>query len=409
MRILHVHKYFHDRDGAGRYLFDVMTETEKRGHTTAILAMHDSRNQASVWSEYFVSNLDTSEVGKGRQLLRQIGRAWYSREAAQKTEAIIDAFRPDVMHVHNLYTHLSPSVLSVAKRRNIPVIFTVHDYALVSANYILFDGASPLSPHTSFFTIARTRFIKGSWLATAISEILLRLQRFFGMWQRGISTYICASHAVAETLRAVGFSGQHIEVLPYPVGPFIAHRSCPYIEGNRPRQVLFASRFETYKGVDLALSLAEQLPDVSFLFVGHGSQEGVLRQKAQTLPNVKLIRSLASTDLWDLMQEVAAIVVPSRWPEPYGLIALEALACGTPALVSNRGGLPEIVEDGVSGFVCDPDNFDQWKHRLTSFLDDHDFQRRMRHEAYERACRIGNPATHMDVLLELYRHAGEGE
>ena len=402
MRILHVHKYFHERDGASRYVSELMRETEARGHATAILAMDQPDNTRTPWSEFFVSNIETKRVKFGFGAFKQLERAFYSREAKKKMEEICESFRPDVVHAHNLYTHLSPSVLSVARKRGIPVVMTVHDYGLVSANYVIFDGREPMDPRSSVWAFARTRFIKGSFLATALLEVVLRLQRTLGFWQRGVDAYLCASHAVVHTLASVGFDKDRMHVLSLPAGPFTARLQEPDTSLSRKRQVVFASRFETYKGIDVVLEIAERLPDVEFVLVGFGNKMPLVRQAADRLKNIAIKEFVPGPDLWQLMEEAACVLVPSVWAEPYGLVAIEAMARGTPVMVGNRGGLPEIVQNGVSGMVENPDDPAAWAKRLKAFLGSEPVQRKMRAEALKRAHSLGEPKKHLEAVMALY-------
>lgn len=191
MKILHVHKYFHAKDGAGRYLFDLMRLQEEAGHTVAGFAMEDPRNAPNAWSRYYVSSLDTRVVGGVFSSLKQFGRALWSLEAKDKMEDMLTAFRPDAVHVHNIYTHLSPSVLVPCKKLGIPVVMTVHDYALLSADYTLSGDQ---------------KFIKGSRLATFALNTITKAQKMFRLYDRGISRYLPVSEFVKAKLVEGGYS-----------------------------------------------------------------------------------------------------------------------------------------------------------------------------------------------------------
>src|SRR3989338_2872839 len=111
MKIIHAHKYFYERAGAERYMFDLMELEERAGHTVAPFCMHYPKNKPSPWSEFFVSELLTEDrAGNPILAFKQLKRALWSREAYQKMARLLDAFEPDVVHIHNIYTHLSPSI-----------------------------------------------------------------------------------------------------------------------------------------------------------------------------------------------------------------------------------------------------------------------------------------------------------
>jgi hypothetical protein len=118
MKILQINKFFYMRGGAERHYFDLIDLLESHGHEIVHFSMQDPRNKPSPYADYFVSNLELAAPGLGS--LQALGRLFYSREAAQKLEALIDATHPDVAHVHLIYHHLSPSVLEVLRKKISP-------------------------------------------------------------------------------------------------------------------------------------------------------------------------------------------------------------------------------------------------------------------------------------------------
>jgi glycosyltransferase involved in cell wall biosynthesis len=406
MRILHVHKYYHDHDGAGRYMLELMHGQDLAGHVTAPLAMHDPRNLPSAWEKYFVSALDTSKVRWGFGILKHLGRAWWSREAYLKTEAMLQAFRPDVVHVHNLYTHLSPSVLAACQRRNIPVVMSVHDYALVSANYALWDPQRlrSIEPQSGLWKVAKTKFIKGSFLATLVLDAMYRFQRRLGMFDRKIDVYLASSEFVKSALTAVGYVGAKIRVLP-----LFASVGTGFAEGEKtsPRPsiregVLFAGRLEAYKGIDLYLKMVENFPDTSFYIAGTGPLEPEVQRVAAHYSNLHYLGFLGGQELWQKMATVELVIVPSRWAEPYGLVAVEAMACGTPVLVSDAGGLPEKIKNGVNGLVFKAGDVEDLKKVLKAALKDRKKLETMGEGARRYAKANASPAKHVAKVLEVY-------
>ena len=414
MRILHVHKYYHDHDGAGRYMFDVMRLSEVAGHVVAPFAMHDPRNSPSPWDKYFVSSLDTSRIGFGLDGLRQLARAWWSREAYQKISAMLKAFKPDVVHLHNIYTHLSPSVLAACREQGVPVIMTVHDYALVSANYGLWDHDSltSISARASWLEVAQTRFIKNSFLATALLDGIYRLQRRLGFYDRVIEVYLPSSEFVKKQLVAAGYPEKKIRVLPLFAGNLLGHGqgadpllTSPLSKGEKSPQregVLFAGRLEDYKGIDLFLQAASAFPNVKFYSAGTGPLEGEVIESIHRCPNLSYLGFVSGPELWAKMAEVELVVVPSRWAEPFGLVAVEAMACGTPVLVSDAGGLPEKLKAGANGLIFKAGDIQDLTTQLKIALKNPADLKRMGQGAARFAKAQANPDKHMNQLFEAY-------
>lgn len=402
MRILHVHKYFHERDGAGRYLRTLMRLQERAGHTVAPLAMHDPRNDRSPWEGFFVSTLPTQQLGRGRGLLRQMGRALFSREAARQTRAMLHAFRPDIVHVHNLYTHLSPSVLFACRDAGIPVVATAHDYGFISGNYGLWDGAAPLAADAGLLATARTRFIKGSFFATFGADVVLRVQRRLGWWEGLIARFFSYSRSVRDAYVAAGIPQEKIIVVP-PAAETLVRSIPPRDPRTLGTGAFFAGRLEDYKGVRIVLDAARKLPKIPFAFAGSGPLEQELRHAAAELPNVTFLGFLAGEAIWEEMLRSRVVLMPSLSPEPFGLVAYEAQALGVPCSVSDRGGLPEVVEDGVTGFITPAGDAVALARAIEKLHANSALAKKMGIAAAARTGAMGDPETFLRTVMGVYQ------
>ncbi len=420
MKIIHVHKYFHSRDGASRYERGLMRLQEEAGHVVAPFAMHDERNEPTPWSEYFVSNLETKHVAFGLNAIRQFFRAAWSREAEKKFTQLLDVFRPDIIHVHNIYTHISPSILAVAKRRNIPVVMTVHDYALLSANYSLWDASNMRSMDLrdiGVLATARTRFIKGSFLATLLLELVLKAHHAKRLYDGAIAEYTTYSQFVKDVMVGAGFDAKRISVLGAYAEPLMgSYENPPPAKGARRAEpgeesekegVLFAGRLESYKGVQTLLESLRYLPStVRIKIIGTGPDEERLKTFIGKDHRVEFLGFVPGNELWSLMKQSAAVVVPSLWNEVYGLVALEAMCQGTPIIVAKSGGLPEVVGDSDAGIVVPPGDAHALARAIERVLDSSERQEAMRQAALNRARAIGDPQEHLAKIMEIYSRCG---
>lgn len=400
MRILHVHKYFHREDGASRYMVELMHLQEAYGHTVAPFVMVDPRNIPSPWSKYFVSNLDTRRVAGGLGAMRQLTRALWSREAAKKMEEVIKAFAPDIVHIHNIYNHLSPSILSVCRKHEVPVVMTVHDYSLVSANYALWTGGGVMGSSRGVLATASTRFAKGSFAASLVLAVIHRLHRMLGIYGRTISRFMVFSHFMGQELKRANFSAKKIvELFPF---------SAPLLSGELPAKVkkrqgvLFAGRLEGYKGIGVLLAAAEKLPEVEFYFAGKGPQENKVIEAERRLKNVHYLGFLTDDEMWQQMAAAQVVAVPSLWAEPFGLVALEALVVGTPILVSDRGALPELVRDNTFGRIFKADDPGDFVRQLKKFLATPSTAETMGKKAKEWAKKMADPEKHVARVEAVY-------
>ncbi|MFA5946561.1 MAG: glycosyltransferase [Patescibacteria group bacterium] len=386
MKILHVHKYFHAKDGAGRYLFDLMRLQEGAGHTVAGFAMEDPRNAPNAWSKYYVSNLDTTGVGGIRSSLKQIGRAWWSLEAKDKMEDMLEAFRPDIVHIHNIYTHLSPSVLVPCKKRGIPVVMTVHDYALLSADYTLSGDQ---------------RFIKGSRLATLVLNFITQAQRVLKLYDRGIARYFPVSAFVKGKLVHGGYPEEKMAVIQPAVSPALYGRTFDHV---REDAVLFVGRLEAYKGVGVYLEAAALRPDLTFYVVGTGPLASTVQAFSQNHTNVSYLGYLEPEEVYKKMASVKAGIFPSVWQEPFGMVALESLAVGTPIIVSDIGGLGELAVKSGGGKAFTPGNADALVGAIDAMLSDPDYEK-MAEQGIAYANKEHSPEAFLRKIMVEYGRA----
>jgi len=414
MRIIHVHKYFHSRDGASRNARGLMRLQEEAGHTVAPFAMHDERNEPTPWSEYFVSNLETKNVVIGVSAFRQLGRALWSIEAAKKFGKMLDVFRPDIVHVHNIYTHLSPSVLHEAKKRGIPMVMTVHDYALMSANYSLWDEKKMKSmslDDIGIFATAKTKYVKGSFLGTLVLEMILKFHQMLNVYDGAISHYITYSNFVRDVMIASGIPKEKITVMHAFAEPLMRldPLRLPLVkgEGNQGPFVLFAGRLESYKGVHVLIEALKYLPaTIQIKIVGVGPDEARLKMIVGKEKRVEFLGFVPGNELWKMMAQAAVVVVPSIWNEPYGLVALEAMCQGTPIIVAKSGGLPEIIGDSEAGIAVPAGDAKALARAISSIVAHPDRAKTMGKAARERAKEIGDPQAHLAKVMELYMGCG---
>lgn len=399
MRIIHAHKYFYMRAGAERYMLGLMRMQEERGHQVVPFSMHYSKNIQTPWSDFFVSEMKTeSGIKKGFSSIYQAKRSYWSSEAERKMENLIDAFGPDIVHTHNLYTHLSPSPLRACKKKGVPVVMSVHDYALVSANYALWTGEEVLDPRATILETAQTRFIKGSFLATYVSSCIQKWQQRKQMYDQYIDLYFANSEFTKQIMVTCGFDSEKIEIA-YPFSEFDAMTATKQDKGF----VLFVGRLEKYKGVQTLIEAMRSYPNVVLKIVGTGEYEQELRSLARGMKNVSFVGFVKGNPLAELMAQARVVVVPSIWNEPFGMVAVEAMSVGTPVIVSDRGGLVEIVEQGLSGHVFKPGDVDDLARSLFEFIHDPIYSREMGKIGRQRALEISDREEFAENILGSYR------
>ncbi|ACL55513.1 glycosyltransferase family 4 protein [Methylobacterium nodulans] len=276
----------------------------------------------------------------------------WNRLAARRLRAALAELRPDCLHLHNWTRSLSPAVLPVLAGCRLPVAVTLHDYFLVCPNgvYYRFDRAEPcsLAPLGARCLASpcdpQSRAHKLVRVARAAAT-RIGLMRGFGDRAIDLVHVSDASRARLEPmLPGSGFRHHRID------NPVRVERRAP-ADPARGDAVVFVGRFTREKGADLVAEAA-RMAGLPALFIG----DGPLAEKLAAMPGVEVLgwREPAAVEAL-LRARARAVVAPSRWLETGPLTVYEALACGIPAIASNRAGAAARIVPGETGFVTAPE------------------------------------------------------
>jgi glycosyltransferase involved in cell wall biosynthesis len=271
---------------------------------------------------------------KGIEAARVACLACWNPRAALAMHRIIAEFRPDVVHLHKLYPQLSVAPARIAAKSGVPVVQTLHDYEFMSAD-ALNDRGGVIDTGTPGFT------------AGALNSVLFRVRRT--IHAPTVTVWVSISRYVAERAAEAGIDSTIVRNFTAA-----AASANPPLPLNARSGVAFVGRLAREKGVSDVLALARALPSVKVRIAGAGPMEDVVRRAAERSANIEWLGTLDRTRVLDLLRFAAVVVIPSRWAEPAGLVALEAMTAGTPVVAYNRGGLSEYVRVSGAGDVVAP-------------------------------------------------------
>lgn len=363
MKILQVNKFNYLRGGAEKYFLDISAALSDAGHEVAVFSMRHPNNHPSIWEKYFVSNLDFRKNNLF-DLLRTPGRIIYSLEAKRKFARLLDEFKPDLIHLHNIYHQISPSILAPAKKRGIPVVMHLHDYKLFCPNYKLYTKGAfcerCLGGH--YANCLKYRCMDNSFPRSLIAMVEMWLHhRIFKFYEKGVELLISPSEFLKKEAVKFSWPAGKIDVLHNFVS---IPESSPVEKGN---YLLYYGRLSLEKGIDLVLEALKQVPDVHLKIVGIGPKEESLKgltKKFKLDDRVEFLAFKSGAELWDLVKRARAVVIPSRWPENMPFTLLEALSFGTPVIAAAVGGLPEIIRNGENGFLFEPESVSDLANKI---------------------------------------------
>jgi glycosyltransferase involved in cell wall biosynthesis len=347
--LLSINNYYYPRGGAEVVFFRHNGMLHDAGWQVVPFAMNHRMNVGGERSE-FVSELEYGRESDGLVATVRKGlKSVYSFEARNKLARLIDGADPSLCHAHNIYHHLSPSILGLVRSRGIPLVMTLHDLKIACPAYTMLthDGICERCKDGRLYQVVTHRCMKGSVALSALVMLESYLHLALGSYLRNVDRFVVPSRFYVRKLVEWGFPAERFEYVPNFVAPE-SFEAC-YAPGRR---FVYFGRLTPEKGV-ATLIHAAAAAHVGVDIIGTGPQENELRALAAGR-DVRFLGYLTGTKLNAAVCAARAVVVPSEWYENAPLAVLEGAALGKPLVVARIGGLPELVVDGESGWSFEP-------------------------------------------------------
>lgn len=365
MRVLLVNKFHYRKGGSETYCFALAEGLRRAGHEVAFFSMQDERNLPCDQAKYFVSSKDYNGPSSLGQKLGYAASLIYSREARERFDDLCRDFKPDVIHLNLVHRQITFSILDAPAIQGVPVVYTSHDYILVCPGYTMLDGTGEvcdacLSGH--FANCARKRCVKGSLAKSVLAAGEAHALSLRKSYEK-VDRFIAPSEFMRDKLVEGGFSEDKVVTIqnfaPDDVAGH-AHNDADGTDRQHP-YMLFFGRLSPEKGIEgLIRSFLAVAPDLqgawSLVIAGDGPLREFIESFLDGAPGaerVRLVGFKSGEELQELVRGASFVVVPSIWREnmPYSII--ESFAQGTPVIGSRIGGIPELVRDGETGFLCE--------------------------------------------------------
>ena len=386
MRILLVNKYFYRKGGAETYFFALAEGLKALGHEVAFFSMKHPNNEPSRWSKYFVSEKDYVGEISAFKKVQEVSTLIYSFEAKRKFEALLEEFKPDIIHMNNVHRQLTLSILDAPylKKHHVPVVYTAHDYILLCPAYTMVNGRGEVCDaclDRHFMHATKNICVKGSRAKSALATMEAEFLKFHHSYDK-IDLIIAPSKFMKSKLDEGGFAGKTVAMQNFltdsqmAMGARVAntHKFEDTKAGARP-YFLFFGRLSKEKGILTlvkaflqAAGLAKgndtvrnddrgtrTLPDVWDLhIVGDGPERGAIEQLIasagqQAASRIHLLGYKSGEKLQREVGNARFTVLSSEWRENMPYSGLESLAAQTPIIGARIGGIPELVEEGKTG------------------------------------------------------------
>lgn len=347
MKILMVNKFLFPNGGSETYMFKLGEHLTSMGHEVQYFGMEDERNIVSNNAGSYTSKLDFH--GRSPANLLYPFKIIYSSEARRKIRAVLDDFRPDIVHLNNFNFQITPSIIYEIAADAIPIVYTAHDYQLVCPNHMLYniqeESVCTRCLEGSWGNCIKGRCIHGSTTKSILGAAEALLYERLHTYSK-ITRIICPSHFLATKLAA----NEDLRGKMVPIHNFIDisdRRAC-----EKDDYVLYFGRYSEEKGIRTLLKVCRELKGINFVFAGNGPLENELQKE----PNIRNVGFQTGKQLEELVRRARFTIYPSEWYENCPFSVLESQMYGTPVIGSNIGGIPELIQDGKTGLLFESSN-----------------------------------------------------
>ena len=354
--------------------------------------------------EHFERRSD--DIGNASLLRRAMvpAQVLWSEEARRSLARVLRIFRPDVAHVHNTFPLLSPSVLYAGRAEGVPLVATLHQYRLICPRGDLFRDGGVCHDCVGRVPLPAVRhgcYRDSSAATLPVAASVISHRR---TWRRLVSAYIFLSRAQCDLFPPGMFPSHRIFIKPNFV-PDVSSRA-----DRRDDIVVYAGRLTDTKGLDVLMTawdLYSRGPTsgLRLQLAGAGPMEAEVAAWAAAHPTVDCLGALSRSDCASLIARARAVIVPSRWEETFGLVAVEAMAAGVAPVASARGSFCELITDRSDGVLFEPESATALADVLREVLE--------RPEEYEKYGRVArrtyeerfSPQGNVKQLLRIYEFA----
>lgn len=387
MKIVLVHNYYSSKIPSGENkVFEEEKELLKKNNHEVI--------------EYKRSNDEVKKsgiIGKIKALCALIWNPF----SFFKIKKIIKNEDPDVVHVHNTFPLISPSIFYGMGNRSARVI-TLHNYRLVCAAGIPMRNGNVCTEcidKKSVFPAMKYACYKNSRIATFPLVMSISLHKIIKTWVKKVDAIICLSEFQKTVMKEYGFPEEKLYVKPnfYPGNPTVVEYN------ERQDYVVFVGRLSHEKGVDLLIQAwrlwGEKAPELRL--IGSGELESELKSSAKGLP-IKFYGQLGEVEAQAHIRNARLLVLPSRWFEGFPMVIREAYAFGTPVVASDVGPLPSIVKNNVCGLTFSSNNAMDLLDKIITIMNNREFSKIMSNNSYKEFKELYTESINYECLIDIY-------
>lgn len=408
MRILLVNYRYFISGGPEKYMFNIKKILEEHGHEVIPFSIHSNKNVETEYSKYFVEPIGSRDATyfdeykkTPKTIWQMITRSVYSLKVKKAIKKEIADVNPDIVYTIHFVNKVSPSVLKGAKEMGVPVVSRLSDYFLLCPRFDFLRDKKICEDCLTcgYKSCIKYRCVKGSRATSMIRVFSMKVHKWLHVYDN-VDAFVTPSNFLKQKLVANGYNAEKIHCIP----TFTTSKT----EVGKPvvgTYGLYFGRIDEEKGVETVVKAYEKMPDKSLKIMGNDDTDEGKKLKLYVdnngLKNIEFLGFKSGAELEEIIKGARFTLIPSIWYDNLPNTALESFQYSKPVIASNIGSLPELVEDGVNGYLFEAGNAEQLAEKIKLLDDDKKVEIMGANSRSKLEDRFA-PEKHYQALIDLF-------
>ncbi|MGZ3756547.1 MAG: glycosyltransferase family 4 protein [Mucilaginibacter sp.] len=361
MNILVVNWSWYPSGGDWTYVENITRLYEQKGHHVVPFSMKDERNLPTAYDDYFIENIDYKKVNR-RSLtagIKVVMKSIYSLEAQNNLERLLTDVKIDFAHINVIHHYITPTILKILKKRDIPIIWTLHEYTPICPDSIFVSHGQVCEKcfGGAFYNCITNSCKKGSYLASTVAALENYVHQYLNYYAF-VDYYVCASVFQYKKYKQFNFFNEKLVQIYHGYNYDEVEKAKSIPVQKEEKYIVFVGRLEKIKGIYTLLNAMQACPGIPLKIVGDGTQEGELKalREARQLTNVTFLGKKTKQETLQIINGAEFLICPSECYEVLGFTVVEAMALGKPVIGASIGAIPEMVINNFTGLLFEPGN-----------------------------------------------------
>jgi glycosyltransferase involved in cell wall biosynthesis len=406
MKIILVNYRYFIAGGPERYLFNIKEVLEKEGHEVIPFSVKNRQNVPTEFEKYFLESTDDeiyfSQMKKNiKNILKSFCRMFYSLEAKRKFRQLLKDTKPNLVYVLQYHNKISPSFISVAKKRKIPVVHRISDFQYMCPNGLFYNVKKGICEDCLSGKEKKCIKYKCVYNSVVYSFIKLATKKyheFLGITKK-IDAFVVPASFTLNKLRQYGIPEEKL----YHIPTFFNLKE-EGVQIEYQPFFLYIGRIEKQKGlmtlIKAFINTNYQLKIIGFS--SNGYEEYLKNYLQEKEHSIEFLGKMDFPDIVPYLSTCLCTIVPSEWYDNFPNAILESFAYKKSVIATNIGSLPELVKNNETGLLFDYLSVISLKEKIKYFIDNPPEAKRMGKNAYSKLICDYSSQAHYTYLIRLF-------